>query len=110
MNQRLAINVLSAIRYRSASQLSATTVWRWKIALHVIDAVESKESFFKMVLLARYLRENSGKGIGKFKDSCLYKNPSSHESAVRQEVESALNIIKESTNQAYKIEEVFLWE
>jgi hypothetical protein len=110
VNQRLAINVLSAIRYRAGSQLSATTVWRWKIALNIIDAVESKESFLRLALLAVYLRDNGGKGIGKFKDSYFYKNPLSHESAIRQEVQLALNIIKESTSQVYKIEEVFLWD
>jgi hypothetical protein len=110
VNQRLATNILSAIRYQSASQLGAATVWRWKIALNIVDIVESKESFFRMVLLAVYLRENGGKGIEKFKQSSVCKKPLSHESEVKEEVEKALDIISKTSQQAYKIEEVYLWD
>lgn len=108
----MGIRILSAIRYRSNSTLGNSTVWRWRQSLGIITdkILKEKEAFYKLVLLAYYLREHSGRGIADFCDLEYAKNPLAFERQVRKEVSEAVDFLSEQDKQIYKVEEVFLWD
>jgi hypothetical protein len=113
MNQNeMAIRILSYIRYRSNKTLSTSSIWRWRQSLGIITdkLLKEKEAFFRLVLLASYLRENA-RGIDDFVDSPYAKSSLSYESQVRKEISEAVDFFSRQNQEIYKIEEVFLqWE